>query len=371
MAHASALVVGTRGTRRVPRYAAWDALFILLAAAHAGVLLMAPPWFVIALGLWWNANTISHNFIHRPFFRAPAANRAFSFALSLVLGFPQTLWRDRHLRHHAGLDERVRVTPHMAAETIGVLTMFAAVAAATPQFFATAYLPGWFMGLGLCWLHGKYEHVHGTTSHYSRLYNLLFFNDGYHVEHHTRPAAHWTELTRLEHETLRVSRWPAVLRWMEAFTLTGLERIVLHRPWLQRFVVGRHERAFRRLLPHMPHVERVTIVGGGLFPRSAIVVDRILPGADVTIVDADHDHLEAARPFLRSSIHLIHARFSGPASIATDLLVVPLAFDGNRQQLYSSPPARLVLVHDWIWRVRARGVVVSWLLLKRLNLAKQ
>jgi hypothetical protein len=162
-----------------------------------------------------------------------------------------------------------------------------------------------------------------------------------------------------------------VLRWMEAFTLTGLERFVLHRPWLQRFVVGRHERAFRRLLPHMPNVERVTIVGGGLFPRSAIVVDRILPQADVTIVDADDDNLETARPFLRSTVHLVHTRFVGPASTATDLLVVPLAYDGSRQQLYSSPPARLVLIHDWIWRVRARGVVVSWLLLKRLNLVTQ
>ena len=27
-----------------------------------------------------------------------------------------------------------------------------------------------------------------------------------------------------------------------------------------------------------------------------------------------------------------------------------------------------VLVHDWIWARRGRGVVVSWLLLKRLNL---
>ena len=48
----------------------------------------------------WNANTIAHNFIHRPFFRARALNTAFSCYLSLLLGFPQSLWRARHLAHH-------------------------------------------------------------------------------------------------------------------------------------------------------------------------------------------------------------------------------------------------------------------------------
>jgi hypothetical protein len=28
----------------------------------------------------------------------------------------------------------------------------------------------------------------------------------------------------------------------------------------------------------------------------------------------------------------------------------------------------MLLVHDWLWRRRGRGVAISWLLLKRLNL---
>lgn len=354
---------------RVPRHGTWDALFVVLAAAHAGVLLTAPPWFVIAIALWWNANTISHNFIHRPFFRVAPVNRAFSFALSLVLGFPQTAWRDRHLRHHAGLDERLRLSRRSTLEVAGVLTLFGIMLATAPAYFFAAYLPGWAAGLGLCWLHGRYEHLHGTTSHYGRLYNVLFFNDGYHQEHHAQPAVHWTELRRLATPTPQVSTWPAVLRWMDVCSLTGLERIVLRRPWLQRFVVDRHERALRRLLPRLSGVRHVTIVGGGLFPRTAIVIDRLLPGADVTIVDSDARHLEMARPFLRDTVQLTHARYDGRSSPGTDLLVVPLAYTGNRRQLYTAPPAPLVLVHDWIWRIRPRGVVVSWLLLKRLNLA--
>ena len=51
-----------------------------------------------------------------------------------------------------------------------------------------------------------------------------------------------------------------------------------------------------------------------------------------------------------------------------DLVVVPLSFIGDRRTVYEQPPARAVLVHDWLWRTHGGGVRVSWLLLKRLNL---
>jgi len=59
-----------------------------LAAAHAAVLIAFPTAPVIALGLWWNSNTVSHNFIHRPFFRRRPANRLFAAYLSVLLGSP-------------------------------------------------------------------------------------------------------------------------------------------------------------------------------------------------------------------------------------------------------------------------------------------
>ena len=52
-----------------------------------------------ALVVWWTSNTIAHLFIHRPFFRRRSANRLFALGMSLALGIPQTLWRDRHLAH--------------------------------------------------------------------------------------------------------------------------------------------------------------------------------------------------------------------------------------------------------------------------------
>jgi fatty acid desaturase len=40
------------------------------------------------------------------------------------------------------------------------------------------------------------QHARGTVSHYGRVYNFLFLNDGYHVEHHASPSEHWTRLPR-------------------------------------------------------------------------------------------------------------------------------------------------------------------------------
>jgi hypothetical protein len=47
----------------------WDALLVALAGLQGVVVLAAPSIPLIGVGVWWNANTISHNFIHRPFFR--------------------------------------------------------------------------------------------------------------------------------------------------------------------------------------------------------------------------------------------------------------------------------------------------------------
>src|SRR5262245_65250874 len=80
------------GILRHSDWAAWDALLIVLTAAHAAMVLSFPYLPVIALGLWWNSNTIAHYFIHRPFFRSSALNVAFSLFLSGLLGVPQTLW---------------------------------------------------------------------------------------------------------------------------------------------------------------------------------------------------------------------------------------------------------------------------------------
>jgi hypothetical protein len=225
-------------------------------------------------------------------------------------------------------------------------------------------------------MQGHYEHAGATTSHYGRVYNALCFNDGYHVEHHAYPGVHWTMLPQRVVPEAAASRWPPLLRWMEdagriSRLLDALERLVLRWPRLQRFVLRVHRDAFRPLLNELPPLRRVAVVGGGLFPRTAMVLRDLAPGVEITVIDANRDHVDAARALIDGSVLFEHARFSAAdAPRAVDLIVIPLAFDGDRAAVYHHPPAPAVLVHDWAWRRRGHGRMISVALLKRLNLVR-
>jgi len=345
---------------------------------------MTPVAALIAIGVWWTSNTIAHHAIHRPPFRRRSVNRLFAAGLSAATGIPQAAWRDRHLAHHAGKEPSVRLTSELLLDISFVFAVWITMAEMAPVFFATVYVPGYVAGLILCGLHGYYEHAGGTTSYYGRAYNALLFNDGYHVEHHMFPSAHWRELPRHRAAEARTSAWPAPLRWFEIAGLEHFESIVLRSPQLQRFVLRAHERAFRRLLfTSVPPMRppsllrrdggdyRIVIVGGGLFPRSAIVLRRLLPRARLTIIDANRRHLEIARRFLPDGIACRHERFDGTARDDCDMLVLPLSFSGSREQIYTCPAAPVVVAHDWLWRRRGLSRIVSVALLKRVNLVRR
>lgn len=350
------------------RHSNWDGLLVLLSLALGCAMLAAPSVGLIVLAVWWGSNTVAHNFIHLPFFQSQRLNRCFSAYLSVLLGIPQRLWRDRHLAHHAERKWRLRASNQLLGESILVGVLWASLIGLAPGFYWTTYLPGWLIGLALCQLHGYYEHARGTTSHYGRVYNILFLNDGYHVEHHARPCEHWTRLRQRKEAGALASRWPACLRWLELFSLESLERIVLHSPWLQKVVLNSHERAFRQLLPLFQHARTVTIVGGGLFPRTALILQRLIPSAKITILDCDKTHLEAARGLVPGEVTFVHAFFKGDCPPGVDLLVIPLSFRGNREKLYRSNQSQpcTILIHEWLWRRRGQGAVISRTLLKRL-----
>lgn len=364
-------------TLRFFRYSNWDVVLVLLAVAHGTLLMTMPGVVVIAIGLWWNSNTISHNFIHNPFFRSRTLNQFFAAYLSVLLGFPHDLWRTRHLAHHAeaprgeashgGTARQVERSGVLIAQAVLVLLLWGILGAFTPVFFLTVYLPAWALGLGLCAVQGHYEHARGNTSCYGAVYNLLFFNDGFHVEHHARPGQHWARMTRMASNS-SASRWPPVLRWLDALSLDGLEQLVLWSRQLRRFVTGTHEQAFRSLLSEARDVRRVGIVGGGLFPRTAIILRELLPDAELVVIDLSRRNLDTAERFLPDTVKLEHATFDPQTHSDFDVLVFPLAFKGDRDAMYDHPPARYVFIHDWLWRSSLRSVPVSWLLLKRLNL---
>jgi hypothetical protein len=188
---------------------------------------------------------------------------------------------------------------------------------------------------------------------------------------------------------------------LEVVNLCALERAVLRCRALQRFVLNRHERAIRKLLVELPPVRRVAIVGGGLFPRTALVFRRVLPESQLVLIDQSEENLTIARRFLSETSsdrtcerthpaclssdvdnaanraeclrpqEFVNARFEPEMRCDSDLVVIPLAFEGNRHALYERPCASAVLVHDWIWRRHGSSAIVSWLLLKRLNLVKR
>lgn len=356
--------------RSVFRHSRRDALLVGLAFAQGAVLAMRPPAPIVALGMWWCANTVAHHFIHAPFFRQRWLNRAMSLYLSLLLGVPQTVWRDRHLAHHAGVAWHFRLTRRLRVETLLVLAVWERVLATDRAYFVTQYLPGLAAGLLLCWIHGHYEHTPTTTSHYGWIYNMLFFNDGYHVEHHARSGTHWTQLPRRALPDAPRSRWPAVIRWLDACSLDALERLVFRSATLRKFVLERHDRALRSLLAELPEPERVAIVGGGLFPRTAILLARLLPHSRITAIEANPEHIRLARPLAPREVDFVCDWYDADRHDDFDLVVIPLGFIGDRERHYRQPPARHVLIHDWIWRRRGRSVVVSWFLLKRVNLVE-
>lgn len=373
------------------------ASFAVLRAGVAGAL---PPWLItvwVAGILWWGSNTIAHSHIHTPFFLRQRHNRGFALYLTGLLGLPQSVWRSRHLWHHAGepAGRRPRLlTPLLAVEISLVLGVWAAIGWLSPTLFVTAWLPGWLLGLSLCALHGHYEHAGARlrddpgVSCYRRLYNLLWLNDGYHAEHHRRPGRHWSQLPRQRLNGARVSDWPPVLRWLDALglalnaglaqALDHLERAALHSRTLQRWLIDRHAAAFCRVLASntaVGEIQRATVVGGGLFPRTVLALRLVLPGVVLQVIESDPRHITAAKRSL--ALHAVPAGeivfhqgdYPSSSLEVADLAVFPLAFRGDRAALYSSPPARLTLVHDWLWRRRGlMGVVVSPLLLKRLNL---
>jgi hypothetical protein len=154
--------------------------------------------------------------------------------------------------------------------------------------------------------------------------------------------------------------------------LESLERLVLRSSLLQRFVLRCHRQALATLLSRLPPLHRIAIVGGGLFPRTALLLQELIPDAQLVVIDASAENLATASERLSPDVRLVRERIVvTDASLRDfDLVLIPLAFQGDRNAIYRCPPSRALLVHDWIWRPQSESAIVSLLLLKRLNLVR-
>jgi fatty acid desaturase len=80
--------------------------------------------------------------------------------------------------------------------------------------FIWFFLPFWYFGHCLSYLNGYFEHFGGNpdvpiawgVSSYNKLYNWVWFNNGFHAEHHYRPRCHWTRMKTLHDQIERQQR---------------------------------------------------------------------------------------------------------------------------------------------------------------------
>lgn len=403
-------------SRSLFRYSSLDALLLGGALLQAGLCLFAVLWpysrgslfaaaLLVAMTVWWSANTVSHNHLHRPIFRSPSLNWAFCWLLTLSTGVPQRLWRKRHLYHHGG--ERgpaPRLSPAELVELAALFGLWLLLLWLRPRAFLFAYLPGYAVAMGLCQLQGRYEHagkpvtVEPGVSYYGRLYNLLWWNDGYHGEHHRYPGTHWSQLPARRRSTSPTeSSLPPVLRGLEPVLcrlqhgvnavlgriLVWLERLAVPAGPIQRYMLSSHRQALAALLQHsalgpLSPQPRIGIVGGGLFPRTALLIAELLPRATLLLIDRSPAHLSQARSVLvRAGI--TGERLAMTAEIycptrhgQVDLLIFPLGYVGDRRALYQPSPGQPPrIIHEWLSAAPAEAsarMVISYVLLKQLCL---
>ena len=280
------------------RYSAWDAVPAALVFLHLGLLLAffiawpALGWparlagaALYAFAIGWNQDSVSHNFIHNPFFTSTVMNRIVEFALTLANGTPQTMYRFVHMRHHAGNSDRpdadgqtldpISIYRHgrngqaeaalpyvllgfwrddgpfavarrirakrpdearRALQEFWLLVVVYAGAALIHWQFVAVLAPFYYLGQSLSFLIAYYEHfgaqpevpIATGVSTYAPLYNLAFLNNGYHAEHHHRPKQHWTRMQALRTETLAEQRAAGVRVIRPAHFLGFLERGASH-----------------------------------------------------------------------------------------------------------------------------------------------
>jgi len=210
-----------------------------------------------------NYQCISHYHIHTPYFKTRFHNEMFNLVNSLSLGVPQTLYHIQNLFHHKGNNDRrnpvtnttvdfassyrfskdpnieedfwsftlksvfrAEITPlykegvrlrcrtQIHLEFVVLFAMWALLVWLSWKNFVFFYLPLWLIGQVLNYAENYLEH-HGAThtnrlddsvSCYSPFYNWIWFNNGYHQEHHYKARVHWASLPELKELMLAPSK---------------------------------------------------------------------------------------------------------------------------------------------------------------------
>ncbi|HEY1581952.1 MAG TPA: fatty acid desaturase [Chthoniobacterales bacterium] len=228
-----------------------------------------PLWIMLILGFLYalminaNINGVAHNFIHNPFFRAPLFNRLFGVVESVACCFSQTYYDVVHTQHHKGNSDRqdengetidwlsiyrhghddepenpwsyvflsfFRDNPAAIkrelrkrgpsevrwgnAELIAVVVTLLTMLFFNWRYVVCYFLPFFYLGHCFSYLNGYFRHygadpekpIAWGVSSYGKIYNWLFFYNGYHAEHHFRPKVHWTKIEQFHQQIADLQR---------------------------------------------------------------------------------------------------------------------------------------------------------------------
>ena len=247
----------------------------------------APLWLMFVLGFVYslminaNINGVGHNFIHNPFFRCKLLNRLFGVTQSIACCFSQTYYDVVHMQHHKGNSDR----KDEKGETIDWLSIYRHGHEDEPEnpwsyvflsFFRDNpagikrelrkrgetevrwgnvelaavimtllvlfwfnwryvlfyFLPFFYLGHCFSYLNGYFRHygadpdkpIAWGVSSYGKIYNWLFFYNGYHAEHHFRPKVHWTKMEEFRQQIAGLQRQEGVRVIAHAHMLGFLDR---------------------------------------------------------------------------------------------------------------------------------------------------
>ena len=124
----------------------------------------------------------------------------------------------------------------LAATVVALLTMAIVVPTRPIHFINWRYmlffLPFFYLGHCFSYLNGYFRHYGANpdkpiawgVSSYGRIYNWLFFYNGYHAEHHFRPKVHWTRMEQFRQTIAEVQRQEGVRVINHAHMLGFLDR---------------------------------------------------------------------------------------------------------------------------------------------------
>jgi fatty acid desaturase len=221
-----------------------------------------------------NYQCVAHNFTHNEFFISPTLNFLFSMQNSLALGFPQSIFKQHHLNHHRfnnrpfagdgavadlsslyrystdpavpeGLLRYALLSPlradvlvyaraairrgllaRLIAESALIILMMIAMLVTDWRYLVFYYVPLVYVGHVITYAEGYFEHnnavpgdkMRNAVSCYGRPYNIIWFNNGYHQEHHCYPQIHWTEIQAMRDKMLPETE-RHVVKWLHGVNL--------------------------------------------------------------------------------------------------------------------------------------------------------